>query len=85
MVTFKTLFIIMVKKKNNKITRKGPYTAFTTSLYDVLKSWTAIGCTYRRVRKTFFFEISAGKRLLCVTDRCPAALLTERIRTHFLP
>lgn len=29
-----------------------------------------------------YFEISAVKRLLCVTERCPAALLTRRV-THY--
>lgn len=53
-------------KKINKITRKGPYAVFTTSLYDVLKSWTAIGCTYRRVRKTLFLKFQRGS-VCCVS------------------
>lgn len=30
-----------------------------------------------------YFEISAVKRLLCVTERCPAALLTRRVTNYY--
>lgn len=73
-------FLLWLKTKN-KNALKAIYLRLVLMTFSNARRLLAVR-TVAHVRR-FFKKISAGKRLLCVTEWCPAALLAERINTFF--